>query len=274
MGRRRGAKGTASKDPNWVEKAGLAIAAAGVIVAIVALLVTSGLGSGGDNSTTGPAARPGKLAVVDVQAHDLSPFKAGRAYLEVTLHNMSDRLIVIDGAEVNVQRVYKLSRCASQGDILLSHVYGLFLPASAKEGQEFKTALHQQVGPDEADRFRIGLSTKLPESDQTSVYLFVIKIELENDGLQPDLPLGTAVVGLPELPIPGEYYWDSDTDDLLRNIVLGSPTYVPYLRNKAMPCWRSNTAALRGAVKEGEAVSKDLKDLVKGLAEPSLEALE
>jgi hypothetical protein len=46
---------------------------------------------------------------------------ATRAYLEVTLHKTGGRLIVVDGAQVEVRRVYKLRPCASQGDIVVSH---------------------------------------------------------------------------------------------------------------------------------------------------------
>jgi hypothetical protein len=187
---------------------------------------------------------------------------------------MGGRLIVIDGALIEIKRVYKLPRCASQGDIVVSHVYGLFLPATAREGQVYKAPLHQQVGPDEADRFRVSLSTKLPESDQTSVYLFEISVRLENDGPKPDLPVGEAVVGLPELPPPGEYYWNSSTPEVLQDLVLGSPTYAPYLRQEAMPCWQSNTIALRGAATGGGMVSEEFEGLVKELVRPSVEALE
>jgi hypothetical protein len=274
MGRGRQSKRLTSGGPSWVEKAGLAIAAAGVVVTAIALFVSSGSSSGGDGSNATVTAPPGKLVAVDMQVHDVSPFEEGRAYLEVTLHNTGGRLIVIDAAEVEVQRVYKLRRCASQGDILLSHVYGLSLPASAREGEKFETSLHQQVGPDEADRFRIGLSTKLPKSDQTSVYLFEIRIGLQNDGPQPDPSLGTAVVGLPELPAPGEYYWDSSTHNVVEELTVTNPAYAQYLRRFAIPCWRSNTADLKGVLTANRVSSESLKRLVSGLVPPAPGVLE
>jgi hypothetical protein len=252
----------------------LAVTAAGVVVAIIALFVGTGSSNSGHDSATTLATRPGKLAAVAVQVHDVSPFEGGRASLEVTLHNKGRRLIVVDAAEIKVDRIYKLRRCASQGDILLSHVYGLSLPAKAPDGAVFKAPLHQQVGPDEADRFSIALGTKLPEADQTSVYLFEIEVGLLNDGPQPDLSLGTAIVGLPELPSPGEYFWDSTTPEVVQNLVLTSPGYVPYLRRVAMPCWRSNTAALEGVVSGDRVQSEELQRLVKGLRQPSAGALE
>jgi hypothetical protein len=192
----------------------------------------------------------------------------------VTLHNIGQRLIVVDGAEVEVQRVFKLRRCASQGDIVLSHVYGLFLPADARQGQKFRTPLHQQVGPDEADRFRIELSTKLPEADQTSVYLFEIAVRLRDDSSSTALSLGKAVIGLPELPTPGEYYWNSSTPKVLEELVASSPDYVRYLQHVAIPCWLSNAASLRSADRGTGVVSGDFKGVVKELMRPSMEALE
>ncbi|HWO83902.1 MAG TPA: hypothetical protein VNM38_08975 [Solirubrobacterales bacterium] len=252
----------------------MALTAMGVLVAIVALFVGSGSDHGGDGSTATNANGAGGLVALDVQVHDRSPFDGGRAYVEVTLHNMGARLIVIDGAQVEVQRVYRLRRCASQGDIVLSQSYGLVLPVDARQGEKVEMSLHQQVGPDEADRFRLGLSTKLPESDQTSLYLFEIKIDLQNDGPQPDLPLGSVAVGLPELPPPGEYYWDSSTHDIVHNLVLTNPDYAQYLRRVAMPCWRENTAALRGVVMKSEVVSENLNQLVESVVQPAGEELE
>ncbi len=274
MGRGRRAKERESGRPNWVEKVGLAIAGVGLVATIVALFVSSGSDDNGNESRAAVATRPGKLMAVDVTVQDVSPFEGGRAYLEVTLHNMGDRLVVIDGARVKIRHVYKLRRCASQDDILLSHVYGLALPASAHEGETFEAELHQQVGGDEADRFRVGLSTKLPTEDPTSLYLFEAEVSLQNDGPQPDLPLGTAVLGLPELPTPGEYYWDSGTLDVLHNFVLGEPDYARYLRRSAMPCWRANTTALEEVGHGNQIRSADLEKTVDGLVKPFAGALE
>ena len=246
---------------------------AGVLIAIVALFISSGSGSG-ENSNSAKAAHPGKLVVVDVHARDVLRFGRERAYLEVTLHNQGGRLIVIDGAEVKVRRVYKLRRCAAQDDLPLSNVYGLTLPVSARKGETFEAPLHQQIGPDEADRFRIELSTKPPPEDLASVYLFEIQVRLKNDGAEPDLPLGTAVLALPKIPSAGEYFWDAGTLKVLRNFVLYEPKYARYLRRFAMPCWRSNTAALE-AVGEGKKDrSENLEKTIKGLIEPSADALE
>ncbi|HSS42947.1 MAG TPA: hypothetical protein VLK37_10425 [Solirubrobacterales bacterium] len=257
-----------------MEKVGLAIAGVGLVVAVVALFVSSGSDGSGDESRAAEAATPGKLAAVDFAVHDVSPFEDGRAYLEVTLHNMGDRLVVIDGLQVRVRHVYKLRRCASQDDLLLSHVYGLTLPAGARDGETFETALHQQVGADEADRFRVGLSTKLPAGDPTSLYLFETKISLQTDGPRPNLPLGMAVTGLPELPTPGEYYWDHGTLEVLHNFVLGEPDYARYLLRSAMPCWRANTTALQEVGSGDKVRSKDLESVIDGLVEPFAGALE
>jgi hypothetical protein len=273
MRRRRRVIGRGSGGPNWVEKAGLAAAVVGVLVAIVAIVVSSGSG-GGESSNAAEAARPGKLDVVDVHARDVLRFGRKRAFLEVALHNQGARLVVVDGAEVEVRRVYKLSRCAAQDDLPVSNVYGLKLPTTAHKGEVFETPLHQQIGPDEADRFRIQLSTKPPARDLASLYLFEIEVSLKNDGPQPELPLGTAVLALPKLPSAGEYYWDSGTPKVLHNFVLYEPEYARYLRRDAMPCWRSNTAALEAVGKGMKDRSGNLEKIIHGLIEPSAGALE
>jgi hypothetical protein len=256
-----------------VEKAGLAAAVVGVLIAILALFISSGSGGGASSSAT-EAANPGKLVVVDVHARDVLRFGRKRAYLEVMLHNRGGQLVVIDGAEIEVRRIYKLHRCAAQDDIPISYVYGLTLPTSAHRGKTLEAPLHQQLGPDEADRFRIELSTRPPASDPAAIYLFEVNVSLKNDGPQADLPLGTAVLALPKLPSAGEYYWDDATPEVLRNFVLSSPEYAHYLRRFAFPCWRSNTAALRAVGKGRKNRSEHLEETIEGVIQPAAEALE
>ncbi|HEX3241282.1 MAG TPA: hypothetical protein VHR18_14235 [Solirubrobacterales bacterium] len=253
--------------PNWVEKAGIGIAVVSVVVAVIAL------GNGSDESGTSDAA-PSKLTVVDLMVRDAERSPQPRPHLEITLHNTGGKRAVIDGARVTVQRIFELRRCASQDDLPLTNTYGMSLPAEARAGQAFETPLHQQVGPDEADRFAIGFHTRPPADSPSSIFLFQIDIALRNDGPRPVLPIGTAVVALPELPLVGEYFWDRSTAEVIRGFAVTEPDYVRYLQRFAMPCWRSNTKALRQASSGSARHSALLEQISADLVTPNNSSLE
>jgi hypothetical protein len=215
-----------------------------------------------------------KLTAVDLAVKDLPRFGEGRARVEVTLHNMGNRRVVIDRADVEVRDVYELRRCASQDDIPISRSYGLPLPIEAKTGDVFSAPLHQQVGPDEADRFSIAMSTKPPANNPASLFLFKIDLSLQTNAPKPGLPLGDAVIGLPELPSAGRYYWTAETPQILERFLIGSPSYIGELRRFSMPCWRANTAALRQAAAVSAVRSQSLKEILAEVIAPNLQALK
>jgi hypothetical protein len=251
---------SAAGRPNWVDKAGVAIAAVGVLVAIVALTDDSGSHAGG----------PGKLTVVDKAVLDSTRNFHPHPRLELTVHNTGGKLIVVDRASFRIKRVYALPRCASQDDIPLSNTYGVGLPIDARPGERIEAPLHQQVGADEADRFAVGLSAKLPRDQPTStVYLFALDVSLRTDGPEGELPLGAMLISLPVIPYPGEYYWAADTPEIIGNLLAASPDYARQLKQFSMPCWRRNTAILRRALDKPYLRSPHLNALSAELVTPT-----
>lgn len=240
-----------------------------MVVAIVAL--GGGSGSGSDSDVGGRA----NLAVVALNVRDVErgPDKP-KAQLEVILHNTGRRRVVIDRATLEVRNVYELRRCASQDDLPLSNTYGVVVPADSKAGAVFEAPLHQEVGADEADRFALSLSTRPVAGERGSLYLFELGVSLHNDGSHPDLPVGTALIALPEIPISGEYYWAGGTAELIRGLATTSPGYLRELRSFSMPCWQSNTAALRRAFRASASRSALLAQVAKELVTPRPSVLE
>ena len=197
------------KRPTWVELAGLAIGAAGVAIALVAfvvpLLTTTNDSASGD-------AEPARLVVDNFAARDFDQGPHPNAHLEVILHNRGGVRAVVDGARVNVEEVYALERCASQNDLPLSETYGLVL---SHQPETRNLLLHDQVGPDEADRFAIALSTRLSRTSPGTYFLFRLHLDLKNDGSVSPLVVGTALIALPTVPDQGEYFWTPTTVELL-----------------------------------------------------------
>lgn len=259
--------------PTWVDIGGLMVGVASVIVAIVAL----GGGSKGNSSvsTRGTANDSAGLSLVDLYVRDSERGPGQpRPHVEITLHNLGARRVIIDRARIKIRRVYELRRCASQDDLPLSHTYGVALPVTARPGFTVEHRLHQQIGPDEADRFAISLSADTAGVRTGSLYLFELGIALRDDAPRATLPVGRIQISLPELPVPGEYYWTDETSTLVGGLATTSPGYVRELRTYSMPCWRSNTATLHKAFESPAVRSGQLESISGELVAPSFAALE
>jgi hypothetical protein len=131
---------SSSRKPNWVEKAGVLLGLASLIAGI-ALGVDAH-----SNGQAAPGKAPAELTLVDMLVRDID-VTPRHAQLEIVLHNTGDQLVVIDQARIRIRHVYRLLRCATQGDLPLSNTYGVLLPIDAKPNEVIGTPLHQQVGP-------------------------------------------------------------------------------------------------------------------------------
>jgi hypothetical protein len=257
-----GAKGR----PSWVEVGGLLVGIATVLIAFLALKGDSG---GPAHSGHGR----GNLKLVDVRVREgVAPSPHVR--VEIVLHNLGGGLVVVDQANLQVRRRYELPRCASQDDLPLSNTYGVPVPVQARPGNLVEAPLHQQIGPDDADRLAFSLSAKWPGDGATStLYLFEFDLSLLTDQPRPEVSLGRVLVSLPHHPFAGEYFWGSDTEELIQGLAATSPDYVKQLRNVALPCWRSNTRSLRQAFASSAALSPELEAVSAELVPPNPAAL-
>jgi hypothetical protein len=152
-------------------------------------------------------------------------------------------------------------------------VYGLQIPADSNAGDVLELPLHQELGPDEADRFAIALSTKPLPTEPGSVYLFELTLSLRNDGPNSDLAAGRALIALPELPTVGEYYWGTGTAEMLRTWSKSEHFSARQMWGESMPCWRTNTHVLRRALSVEAVRSSNLNQIAAELATPSFAAI-
>lgn len=219
--------------------------------------------------------RSARLVLTDMVVHDPSYEQAHRhARLEITVHNFGGRLVVVDGARIEVRQVYEIRRCTTQGDLILSNSYGVLLPVGAKFGYTIEKPLHQQIGPDQADRFGISFGTNIPANSEPAVYLFEVEVALRNDGPHNPLPLGRAILSLPEKPTGGQYFWGQGTIETLKNLQGGADQSPRELWAEAMPCWRMNTAIFRQFLNGDAERSPEIKAIPGELLTPSFSKLE
>lgn len=231
---------------------------------------------GGDSQSPAEAApRAAQLVLTDVVVHDPSYRQSHRhASLEVVVHNFGGRLVVIDGIRIKVRQVYEIGRCTTQGDLILSNSYGVLLPLGAKFGYTVEKPLHQQIGPDQADRFGISFGTRVSRDSEPAVYLFEVEAALLNDGPRNALPMGRAILSLPDTPSSGQYFWGEGTIKTLKALEGGESQSPRQMWAEAMPCWRTNTGILRQFLDGDAERSPELKAIPRELLTPSFSKLE
>jgi hypothetical protein len=246
-----------------------------VAILVAATVLFTFLKGGGDGSTvaieTTRSAPPARLEQVDLLVEDGLGEYPFHSRLETTLHNTGGRLVVINRARIEILHVYELPLCFTQGGIPVTGSYGVSLPADARPGDVVEVPLHQQLGADEPDRIHLDLSVE--GDDLEGVYLFELDVSLVNDGSKSPLPLGRALVSLPETPAPEHYVWREGDAEILNE------TFNPYGKpvrevwGEMMPCWRSNTKLLRRALDGPAARSTQLAEIGGEMVTPTYSAL-
>lgn len=280
-GENGGLKRRFSKLAAWQQ--GLVVAASvATILATVATIVYGLPGFLDDldgSSSAEPAVeatpRPARLEVVDLSVREVEGPYEHRSRLEVTLHNEGGRLVVIDGAQVEVRQVRAVRSCFAQASLPVSNRYGALLPTDAEPGDSIEVPLHQQVGADAADRFRIVLGADAGTDDElTATYLFDLEVSLLNDGPRSPLPLGRVLVMLPSIPRSGQYYWTETTAETINRAFRPDDELLRYFERKSLPCWHANTAILRRLLAAHALRSDQLDEIADTLVTPDASELE
>lgn len=245
----------------WRAKAatfgGAFVAAAGVLPILV---------SGNDGpATTVTHQHTGDLRLVDATLIN----DAGRAALEIQVHNRGTGRVVISGAVVRVLRMIRLAECTNQGELSLSGRYSVALPTTLSQ---IEVPLHQQLGPDTADRFSwdFGFPTAAlqrgPEvggADRSYVVLF--RAALKSDDRATPLDLGRFVLGAPAVPQRVVQYWPRAYERA--RVADLAPFFGSDFRwDSHLPCWRTNNASLRAILAQPGARSPDLAAVGADLA--------
>lgn len=251
---------------------GAPIALVGVVIATLAFL-----GGGGDGAepSASPDAEP-RLEAVDLIGR--GDQRGSRAGVELLVRNAGSGRSVISEAQLEVLRKAELPRCFSQGTLPVSERYGVPLSVDAEPGETIAVPLHQQVGPDEADRFLIEFSLTDPrqgdEAEFDRVTLFELDVSLIRDGDSEPLPMGTTLIALPEVPFEIGYYLAKGQITEVDQSYNGSGTYQPdEIWGRIIPCWRQNAAALASFAGAEAASSAPVAEAIEKAVKPSLAEL-
>lgn len=286
MGRERGKREGSSRDrvargANWATILGAPIGIAALLFAFLALQNDDGEPVA---NRTAPKIKPGaasdgaQLEPVDLIVHNepfSSQFPQGQSRLEMLIHNAGDGRSVVSRARIEIRRLDPLPICFTQGGLALSESYDAQLPASAEPGDVVEVPLHQQLGPDQADRFTIDLSVLPDETEEFSgYYLFELQVSLLHDGEPRPLDVGKALVSIP-VPPGSEAFLTKPSAESMDEAFNTQGEPVNQFWASEMACWRSNAKlferALAGDAARSPQLDAALDDVIRS---PSFADLE
>jgi hypothetical protein len=245
-----------------VALAGLAVAiASGVIVPLA--LHDGGNGHVGGAGETGRRESALRMAglVVHNGPNDRDPS------LDVRLHNVGTARSVLTRARITVKQVEAFPVCYSASALRVTGKYSATLPA--RPGV-VDVPLHQQIGPDAADRFSlvVGASEQSLglDRDDPRTFVYRLGIAISDDSGAAPLNGGTALVGVPHVPDYLGTFWPKEFESKTQAQLASNfgPSF-PY--EKLMPCWRDNTPRLRQILSQPGTRSSELADVRRQLAE-------
>lgn len=149
---------------------------------------------------SGTSVRAAKIGVVDMLV-DTPEDKGPPVSLDIKVLNTGTQRSIIKRAVVSIRELSMLTVCAGQsgGGLDVSATYGLTLPVHPTPGQKVEIPLSQEIGPDEADRFKVGM--RLPKTamlignpDADKLFIYRIDVELIRDKNSKVVSAGEAVV--------------------------------------------------------------------------------
>ncbi|TDC55475.1 hypothetical protein E1281_12170 [Actinomadura sp. KC345] len=192
------------------------------------------------------------VEVVDMLVDTPEATESGPVALDLKIHNKGTRRTIVKRATVSIRKFSLISACFSQGGGLdVSATYGLTLPVRPTPGQRVEIPLSQEIGPDEADRFKLNL--RLPKSaafaggnpDASKLFIYHIGVTLIRDKESKEVDAGEAVAALPEaVPSYGQDFFF--TDELARHPNrYDDYGLTPEESSKIRKCQESNNAVLR-----------------------------
>ena len=234
---------------------------------IVALAVMNNVprfgGQGVPTRTDGPDLRAVDLTVLDDPSR-----------LDIKLHNVGTRRLVLTRARVSVLAVVRLPLCYSQGGLGVTGHYDVTLPARTGS---VEVHLHQQLGPDEADRFRLAVGTSknnlqisTPATAASPARLrslvYRLRVAIFHDGAATPIDLGEALVSVPSAPDEVEHFWPKALETKSQT-ELQTMYGWERLDRASMTCWRTNTSRLRRMLGSGGSRSPELAAVRARLAD-------
>lgn len=205
------------------------MALVGVIITAVVTIAGKGdekpraVATQGTSETAASINLLGLTKPVDLVVHD--PVEGGSedappVAFEITVHNIGQRRSAITRIDVIVESSWKVVPCHTEGGgPLVSGTYDLRIPVDVPVGTEFRVPVSQLENPDEVDRFALRVGPD-GETELISPTLLRLRLALEADGASERIPVGSAVVGFPELPnnTHAALYWSKSYSEGADNL--------------------------------------------------------
>jgi hypothetical protein len=187
--------------------------------------------------------RPPQIQTVDLAVPN--PGSSEESQVQVILHNIGHGRTIVKRAIIRILSSAQLTLCFSQGSLGLSERYNVKLPAFPTPGQIVEVPIHEQLATDEADRFALSFGFEADVvTGGPSIYLYQLELSVLHDSSPVPVKLGKVLLSLPLAPSPDEFYWTNylGTASVRKQEMSawGSGYYA-----KNLPCWRSNSLALK-----------------------------
>lgn len=226
----------------WIAIASLMLVAIGTATGLIPLV---------DGGAEAPAGTAGQLVLEQVEVRNGPAIyasrgdgrsvqaQAGMPTIDLTLLNHGTRRVLLTEARLEVVDGAAFPTCsqAGGGDVPVSGTYTIELPPVPLHGDRTIThPLHQQIGPDEADR--VLLRFALPVEDRETPTLYALRVRLAASEGAP-IPVGSFVISTPSPPSRSGYVFPED-DAALELLTRYEP-----LSLASTWCFRRNLADLR-----------------------------
>ena len=254
----------------------LVLAAAGGIAAIFVAprrrlaigasiaLVVSAIGVLALAPPAGSAIAPGRpstatagLVVSSVEVLAAGPNRP--ATVDVSLRNPGGIRVGLTEAEVTILDFAVIPVCVSAANTEVSADYDLQLPNEPAPGTVLRRVLHQEIGPDELDRFalRFKAPDAGPKASELDSYVYRVRITVAQDGGLPTVNLGEFVIEGQNAVTGTDHYFPSHEPATLADARDHGLCQDDTACQQAIrTCWNANRAALERLLGEGARLSE------------------
>lgn len=220
-------------------------------LALVAVGVLALAPPGTTSATTGPA--PAGLVVSSLEVLAGGPERA--AEVDVSLRNPGTSRVGLTEATVTIvdSAVIHICQFASASD--LSASYDVELPDDPPSGTVLRKALHQEIGPDELDRFSLRFGLPPLETHPLDSYLYRVRISVANDAGSPPAELGEFLVEA-QTALSTDHYFPAPRPATLADARDGLCGDTTECQHRVQSCWNDNRVQLERILVDGPKLSE------------------
>ncbi len=221
-------------------------------VGVLAFAPPSGSSPGTPTVPPNPSAPPA-LIVSSVEVVAAGPSQA--ATVDLSLRNPGATRVGLTRAQVTILDHALIPVCVSAANTEVSADYDLTLPENPAPGAQLTKVLHQEIGPDELDRFTLRFGTPTPVRPLDS-YVYRVRITISTDNGQPPVTVGEFLLEGPNGIVGTDHYFPSQTPATLADArdhgLCGDDVAC---QRQTQACWNRNRDSLERLLGDGTKLS-------------------